>query len=84
MQALKGVIEDNSYRRSGPRGERLAILVGACLHRRGHKKDHNAASVEGRYRGQYLPTPRSARRTPRNPSPNRASAGTALHTTLGT
>ena len=49
----------------------------ACLRRRGHKKDHNAASVEGRYRGQYQPTPRSARRTPRNPSQNAASAGTA-------
>jgi len=28
LQALKGVIEDNTNRRPGPRGERLAILVG--------------------------------------------------------
>ena len=27
LQALKGVIEDNTYRRPGPRGVRLAILV---------------------------------------------------------
>ena len=47
----------------------------ACLRRRGHKKDHNAVSVEGRYREQYLKTPRTARRSPRNPSLNRVCAG---------
>jgi len=33
LQALKGVIEDNTYRRPGPRGERLAILVPTGLPR---------------------------------------------------
>ena len=32
----------------------------ACLRGRGHEKAHNAASVEGRYRGQYQPTSRTA------------------------
>ena len=49
----------------------------ACLRRRGIKKDHNAASVEGRYRGQYLKTSRTAGRSPRNPSLNRVCAGMA-------
>jgi hypothetical protein len=47
----------------------------------GRKKTHNAVSVEGCYRGQYQQTPRSARRTPRNPSHNRGSAEQPLHNT---